>query len=466
MLFEMIRKLKGTLSIKLSFWYAVIFSLTSLLILTIFYQRISVITMKNIDQELTEELEELSSFYAENDYDSLIQELQTEIEFEKSDDIFFRLFASDGKVLFTSNIQAFGKIEAPDDVFDGKYKIERFEIRTISTPNQSFPIRTILGVVGTSEILQIGISLKESRAYLQIFKRLILWLMIPLFVLAACIGFFMSRAAIRGVEDVTQAAIEITEGKYDKRVETKTKASEIQRLKQTFNMMIDRLQGLLISMREMTDNIAHDLRSPLTRIRGIAEMTLLGKSSKSQYEKMAANTIEECDNLIAMINTMLDISEAEAGVADVRVEEIDLCGLIVNACELFRPIANEKQIRINTNLPEGLKLNGDKNKLQRIVTNLLENAIKYTPRDGDVVISVVARKNLVDIIVKDNGIGISENDLPHIFDRFYRGDKSRSQTGIGLGLSQVKAFVEFLKGNICVTSTPNKGSIFTVSMPY
>ena len=396
----------------------------------------------------------------------MIQELQTEIEFEESDEIFFRLFDSAGKVLFASNMQVFGKIEAPDDVFDRENETEQFEIRTISTPNQSFPIRIITGAIGTSEILQIGVSLKEHQAYLHILKRLIFWLMVPLFVLAACIGFFMARAAMKGVEDVTQAAIDIAEGMYDKRVETKAKASEIQRLTQTFNMMIDRLQGLLISMREMTDNIAHDLRSPLTRIRGIAEMTLLRKSSKKHYEEMAANTIEECDNLIGMINTMLDITEAEAGIADVKIEEVDLCELIVDACELFRPIADEKNIRINTNLPGEISLHADKNKLQRIVTNLLENAIKYTPGDGDVVIIVAAGKNLVDIIVKDNGIGISDSDLPHIFERFYRGDKSRSQTGIGLGLSQVKAFVALLKGHVSVTSTPNKGSIFTVSMPY
>ena len=465
MLFETIHKLKGTLSLKLSFWYAVIFSLSSFFILTIFYQRISDITMKKVDQELIEELKELSSFYAENDYGSLIQELQTEIEFEESDEIFFRLFDSAGKVLFASNTQVFGKIEAPDDVFDRENKTKQFDIRTISKPNQSFPIRTILGAVGSSEMLQIGISLEESHGYLQIFRRLIFWLVIPLFVMAAFIGFFMARAALRGVEDVTQAAIDIAKGMYDKRVETKTKALEIQRLTQTFNMMINRLQGMLISMREMTDNIAHDLRSPLTRIRGIAEMTLLGESSKQRYEEMAANTIEECDNLIDTINMMLDITEAEAGVADLRIEEIDLCALIADACELFRPIADEKKIRINTSLPEGLQLKADKNKLQRVVTNLLENAIKFTPRDGDVVISVIVRKNLVDIIVKDSGIGITDSDLPHIFDRFYRGDKSRSQAGIGLGLSQVKAFVALLKGNINVTSRPNKGSIFTVSMP-
>jgi len=180
---------------------------------------------------------------------------------------------------------------------------------------------------------------------------------------------------------------------------------------------------------------------------------------------MAAGTIEECDNLIGMINTMLDISEAEAGVADAHIEDINLNTLIDDACELFRPIADEKGVSITTNIPDKVKLASDKYKLQRIVTNLLENSIKYTPQGGDININVVVKSRLIDIIVKDTGVGISDSDLPHIFDRFYRGDKSRSQTGVGLGLCQVKAFVEFLGGTVKVINAAEKGSIFTVSMP-
>jgi len=466
MLFETIPNLRGTLSLKLTLWYAVVFSLSSFLILTVSYFRISAITMGKTNQELIEEYEELASMYMKGGYDQFMEGLRMETEFEDPEEIFYRLLDLDGKVLITTDMQSWGEIRMPDISLDDLDEKKPFEIHTIVLPNQSFPGQTIFGLIGTSEIIQIGVSLEDNKTYLQMLRELMILLMAPLLVLAAFIGYLMAKTALSGVEDVTQAAIEISKGAYSKRVKIKTKSSEIQRLAQTFNMMLNRLEELMMSMREMTDNIAHDLRSPLARIRGIAEMTLLSKTSKQSYEEMAAGTIEECDNLIGMINTMLDISEAEAGVADVKIEEVDLCELIVDACELFRPIADEKNIRINTNLPGEISLHADKNKLQRIVTNLLENAIKYTPGDGDVVIIVAVGKNLVDIIVKDNGIGISDSDLPHIFERFYRGDKSRSQAGIGLGLSQVKAFVALLKGHVSVTSTPNKGSIFTVSMPY
>jgi signal transduction histidine kinase len=163
-----------------------------------------------------------------------------------------------------------------------------------------------------------------------------------------------------------------------------------------------------------------------------------------------------------MINTMLDITEAEAGVDGVETEEFELVALIREACELFRPITEEKKINLKTNLPESLTFKSDRKKIQRIVMNLLENAIKYTPADGTVAIYATARNGEIRIDFEDTGMGISEKDLPHIFERFYRCDRSRSQDGVGLGLSLAKAYTESLNGTIQVESTLNQGSRFAL----
>ena len=226
--------------------------------------------------------------------------------------------------------------------------------------------------------------------------------------------------------------------------------------------MLDRIQSLLKSMKEINDNIAHDLRSPLARIRGIAEMSLLREKDIDEYKDMAASTIEECDTLIDMINTMLDITEAEAGVNGDKAEEFELVELIHEACELFRPVAEAKKINLKTELPETLAVKSNRRKVQRIVTNLLENAIKYTPADGAVKVSAAAQNGEIRIEFEDTGMGISENDLPHIFERFYRCDRSRSQGGTGLGLSLVKAYTESLNGSIHVESVLNQGSRFAL----
>jgi signal transduction histidine kinase len=308
--------------------------------------------------------------------------------------------------------------------------------------------------------LQIGESLEEVDEYLDIFLKLFSILVISLIIVSAIIGWLLARRATIDMQEVTETAEEISSGSYDRRVQVKGRYREIERLSATFNSMLDRIQTLLNSMKEINDNIAHDLRSPLARIRGIAEMNLLKEKSIDDYKDMAASTIEECDTLIGMINAMLDITEAEAGVNGVKVEEFELVTLIREACELFRPITEEKKINLKTDLPESLMFKSDRKKLQRIVINLLENAIKYTLAEGTVTVSATARDGEIRIEFEDTGTGISKSDLPHIFERFYRCDRSRSQGGVGLGLSLVKAYTESLNGTIQVESTLNQGSRF------
>ena len=175
---------------------------------------------------------------------------------------------------------------------------------------------------------------------------------------------------------------------------------------------------------------------------------------------MAVSTIEECDSLIDMINTMLDITEAEAGVNGSSKESFDVSALVIEACELFRPMAGGRGIELATRITAPIVFRGDKKKMQRIVTNIIENAIKYTPDNGKVEVTAATDNGKILITVNDTGIGISENDLPYIFDRFYRCDPSRSQSGVGLGLSLAKAYTESMRGLINVKSVLGQGSTF------
>ena len=193
----------------------------------------------------------------------------------------------------------------------------------------------------------------------------------------------MARRAVSGVEAVTRTAQKISGGTLEERVPVKARGDEIDQLALTFNQMLDRIQTLLTEIKEMSDNIAHDLRSPITRIRGIAEVTLTTGKSLSEYEGMAASTIEECDRLLDMINTMLMISKTESGVDKFSREEIDLTGLVRQACELFEPTAEDKGVTSELRCARSESiLIGDTPMIQRMLSNLLDNAIKYTPSGG------------------------------------------------------------------------------------
>jgi heavy metal sensor kinase len=284
-------------------------------------------------------------------------------------------------------------------------------------------------------------------------------------IIAAVIGWLMARRALTGVEEVSQTAMEISKGALDKRVPFKARGEEIERLATTFNHMLDRINHLIKGMREMSDNIAHDLRSPLARIRGVAEMALTTSTTEEEHKAMAASMLEECDRLLGMINAMLDIAEAESGAGEIKLEEVDLVSVIQRACELFQAIAEDNGVTITAELAESCLVYGETRKLQRMVANLLDNALKFTPPEGTVKVSLKADNGQVAIVVSDTGIGISEADLPHVFKRFYRCDNSRAQHGTGLGLSLVKAIAGSLGGKVNAASRLGKGSTFTVILP-
>jgi len=462
MFLKKISSLGNTLLFRLTVLYTVAFTLLAILSFMTFYYRIYSVTMERMDSELLEDAEHHSALLADRGLAGIKYRMAEEAEFENPNDEFFRLLDFNGTVLFSTEMRSWGPV-AKDEVI-AKFKAGEADpvFQTIIHPQSEYKARMVSAVIGPGTIMQLGETLEEADEYLEIFRHLFTILTITLIFVSVFIGWYLARRALVDMEAVTLTAEEISNGSYDRRVNVTGQLKEIERLSSTFNKMLDRIQTLLRSMKEINDNIAHDLRSPLARIRGIAEMTLVSEKPLEEYREMAVSTMEECDSLIDMINTMLDITEAEAGVNGAADEEFDLVALISDAFDLFRPVADEKKIELTLSLPDAIIFRGVRKKMQRVVTNLLENAIKYTPEQGAVVVSATVRDGEIMIAFKDTGIGISEKDLPHIFERFYRCDRSRTQSGVGLGLSLAKAFAESMHGMILVTSTINKGSTFTL----
>ncbi len=455
----------NTLLFRLTVLYAGIFTLSTLLILILFYFKLHTVTMKDLDEEFLGEVDRYSTIMIEKGLEGVKNEIAGQAEREDPEEEFSRLLTFQGEVLISTDISSWGAVEKSESLETLRSGDAPYVFQSRDAPDTDYRARVITAPIGPDVVVQIGETLEEAEDYLQIFLNWFLFLFFIMIVLSSLTGWFMARRALLDMEDVTETALEISKGDYDRRVQVKDRFNEIKRLGSTFNTMLDRIQSLLKSTREVNANIAHDLRSPLTRIRGIAEMSLMNDKSVEEYKGVAASTIEECDRLIEIVNTMLEITEAESGISEPRIEVLDVAPLIREACDLFQPIASEKKIEIVESLPAELTFHGDRKKLQRIISNLLDNAIKYTPEGGAVSITAGTESNRINIAFEDTGIGIPDSDLPHIFERFYQGDKSRSLGGVGLGLSLVKAFTEAMKGTVSVFSTVHKGSRFVVTFP-
>ena len=461
-----IADIRHTLAFRLTLWYAGIFILSAGVAFFFFYLLITSVMRQQTDQGLSSEVRTLSSILQSRGPEAVKRQafLQAQAAGEKK--IFFRLLYITGDVFSSSNMSYWRDIGINKAAVNRLLESRSAVFDTIKIPDRKHKIRVLYAVLGPGLILQLGQSMENHTRIIEVFRKVFITTMLILFALAVVVGWFMARRALGGVETVTWTARRISEGSLEKRVPVKKRADEIDQLALTFNQMLDRIETLVTGIQEMSDNIAHDLKSPITRIRGIAEVSLTSDSSLKEYESMAAGTIEECDRLLDMINTMLMISRTEAGVNQLDCQQLDIANLVRDACDIFQSPAEDKGLAMVYNGPEHIRLYGDIRLIQRMVANLLDNAIKYTPANGriDVTLSSSGDQS-VQLAIKDNGMGISGQDLERIFERFFRCDPSRSQAGTGLGLSFAQAVARAHNGDITVTSTSDEGSTFTVVLP-
>ena len=326
--------------------------------------------------------------------------------------------------------------------------------------------------------LQVGKNAADSDRLLDSYLRKLLMFLVPTVVLGAAGIVLVAHRATRHAHTLAEAIRGIvTTGELKKRVAPPGGGAEFDELARLFNEMLARHESLVATMHESLDNVAHDLRTPMTRLRTIAESAVAANPETTDVESLRNalfDSVEEADRVIAMLNAMMDVAEAEAGAMKLHLESVPVRRLLETAAEFHEFVAEERQIRIvvddesDTSPDAPLCVRGDPGRLQQVFSNLVDNAVKFSDPETTVTLKIRPAGtdvNMVEIEVADNGPGIPPEEIPHIWNRLYRAERARSKRGLGLGLSLVKAIVEAHGGTVSVQSTPGAGSRFIVRLP-
>ena len=342
-------------------------------------------------------------------------------------------------------------------------------LTTVTTANQGirlyatsflnlFNDQTVVVVVGrlTTEITDV----------LHTFMYIIIFAMIGVIVLLGLGGLFLADRVLRPVERITKTAQKIEGSDLSQRIDVKTD-DELGRLAVTLNEMIGRLEESFSRQRQFTADASHELRTPLAIMQAEATLALSKERAPDDYRKALETISQESDHMSSVIGKLLFLARSDAGKEQLNFEDVDLKELIIGLAANIEAFAQDKGIKFTVDTKDDVNVSGDKVKLRQLFTNILENAVRYTPADGKISISLLEKESNAVVSISDTGIGIPPEHLPHIFERFYRVDKARARAdgGVGLGLAIAKIIAESHKGKIQVESEVGKGTTFIVSIP-
>jgi signal transduction histidine kinase len=418
---------------------------------------------KRINQTLNDELHEFTEIYGKQGRQGLQDEFLRTVESRGAERLFCRLISPRNETLLSSDLSSWADVETE---VSRKVEFVDDEVNFFTLHLDKRPVRLAELKTSDGNNLQLGMNLKSEIRSQNRTQRLLAAISLLTVLFSTLSVWLIARHAMSGVQRVTQAVTRIYKDRLNQQVPFGHEGREIDELTEAFNQMLHRIESLVRELKEVSDNVAHDLRSPITRMRGAAETTLTGPQDIEAYREMGVTIIEESERLTQIINTALEIAQAEAGLLEINRAPIDMTAVLKNAVDLFQPVAEEKQLDIRATLPsDPLILAGDKTRLQRVVANLIDNAIKYTLPGGKITLAAFMHGKLIKIEISDTGIGIESGEIGRISERFYRSEKSRSSQGNGLGLSLAKTIIQAHGGSIAVQSTFGKGSTFTITLP-
>jgi heavy metal sensor kinase len=456
---------------KMTLIYAAVFTLLLAGVSALFYQLLEYQLDKALAQELSERSDALRGYLRfEGNQPRFLYDTSDpdEASFVATATRYFQIYdAVNGALIARSpEMEAMRFQYTPDEV---KELIRSPGQSGIQTDQANLIVNNdvVRAANGRSYLFQIGVSLTPRDLALSHLLRISLWLVPAGTLIALLLGWWMARRVLQPVEVLGAAARDIGISDLHRRLPVRGAGDELDRLAIAFNEVLERLEKAVAQMKDFTASISHELRTPLTALRGEAEIALSHAGPESECRRVLESQLEEFEKLSRMINQMLTLARAEAGQIKLARDTANLSALASSLVEQMEPVASIKDISLTAHSGADVIVTGDSSWLERAILNLIDNAIKFTPAGGVVEVRVRTEGSQAILEVIDNGIGISPQAMPRVFERFYRGDPSRSSEieGAGLGLSMVDWIVREHRGRVAVERRPEQGSIFRITLP-
>ncbi|MGP1395316.1 MAG: ATP-binding protein [Inquilinaceae bacterium] len=425
-----------TASFRLALAHSALFGLSVLVLLVFIYLTTAGLLERQVDQTLDAELSGLAGQYR----DRGLAGLKTAIDLRsrQSGSGIYLLTDRAGTAL-AGNLDRWPA--AASAAADGPYIDFRVDHLRASEGSEttSIPARARTFALTGGYRLLVGYDLSERQRFRAMITRTLIWALGITALLGLAEGWVLSRLTLRRVEAISRFSRGVVTGDLQHRLPVSGRGDEFDRLSDQVNAMLDRIARLMSGMREVTDNVAHDLRRPLTRLKSRLELLQLRDQSVADYRHAIAETIAETDGILQTFDALMSIARAEAGSAADSFETVDLAAVVASVAELYDPLAAERGIALVTQVTPDLRIRGHRQLLAQALTNLTDNAIKYSPDGGRVEIAGRIAGGRIVLSVADHGPGIPPADRDRVLDRFVRLESSRSTIGNGLGLSLVAA---------------------------
>jgi signal transduction histidine kinase len=452
-------RVSQALGLRLAAWYLGTFLASTLVIGGLTYGLLASLLESRDHDIIQSTLREYATRYQAGGLPALARAIEIEQRSGTREPLFVRLVGPFQDVLLYSLPEAWGAFDVselpggPDAIWAQVRSRDRNAVLEVAS------IR-----VGGS-ILQVGKTNETRQQLLSNFRSVLIMGAGAALMIGVIGGVFLTRSTLKPLRDLRDAVRRILQtGQTDDRVPVYGTDDAVDELSQLFNAMLARITTLIHGMRNALDHVAHDLRTPMTRLRVTAEAAL-ATNDPAKHREALSDCLEESERVLSMLTTLMDISEAETGTMKLNVSDVELSKLVSEVRDLYEDTAEAAGIEFHVDVPGGLVVKADRDRLRQAIANLVDNAIKYTPRGGRVEVRASSDHQTTQIRVSDTGVGIAEQHLPRIFDRLYRGDQSRTTRGLGLGLSLVRAYVQAQGGDVTVTSSPGAGSTFTITLP-